>query len=131
MIGFTDEHRQKYRIRQHGAMRTDPFGYFIPGSRGHIYVQADDSFGVATIGRRPKLRTMPWLTVTQDGDDGFNAVFPAERLKTVARMIGADRRRHATPSQLAALAAHGVQHRFSSKRTHPAADSTENTTPAV
>jgi hypothetical protein len=56
---------------------------------------------VATKGKRRKLRTMPWLTITQDGDDGFNGTFPAERLKTVARMIGAYRRWRLSPERRA------------------------------
>jgi hypothetical protein len=105
MIGFTNEHRERFRIRlEQGAVRTDPYGHYIPGSRGHIYVHGPDLFGVATIGRRPKLRSMPWLTIAQDGDDGFNATFPVERLKTIARMIGAYRRPRLSPEQRAAMA---------------------------
>jgi hypothetical protein len=105
MIGFTNEHRQRFRIRlEEGAVHSDPFGHYIPGSRGHIYVHGPDQFGVATIGKRRKLRTMPWLRIVQDGDDGFNGVFPADRLKTVARMIGAYRRPRLSPEQRAALA---------------------------
>ena len=113
MIGFTDDHYKTYRLKlEQGARPSDPYGWIAPGSRGHIYVHGPDTFGVATKGRCPKLRAMPWLTIVQDGDDGFNAVFPVERLKTVARMIGAYRKRKLTPGQRQALVAHGAQHRF-------------------
>jgi hypothetical protein len=51
MIGFTNQNGQRFRIRlEQGALRTDPNGHYIPGSRGHIYVQGDDSFGVDPTG---------------------------------------------------------------------------------
>jgi hypothetical protein len=113
MIGFTDQHRKTYRVRlEEAGLRADPYAWIIPGSRGEIYVHGPDTFGVATKGKRRKLRALPWLKITQDGDDVFNAVFPTERLKTVARMIGAYRRRHLSPAHRATLAAHGVQTRF-------------------
>jgi hypothetical protein len=103
MIGFSKEHRQRFRVRlEEAGLRADPYAWIIPGSRGEIYVHGPDTFGVATKGKRRKLRALPRLTITQDGDDGFNAVFPAERLKNVARMIGAYRRRHLSPEQRAA-----------------------------
>jgi hypothetical protein len=102
MIGFTEEHRQRFRVSiEEGGVRTDPYAFVIEGSRGQIYVHAPGVFGVATIGNRLKLRAQPWLTVTQDGDDGFNAVFPAERLKAVARLIGSYRRRKLSPEHRA------------------------------
>jgi hypothetical protein len=35
MIGFTNEQRQRFRIRlEQGAVRTDAYGYVIPGRFG-------------------------------------------------------------------------------------------------
>jgi hypothetical protein len=106
MIGFSDQHRKTYRVRlEEAGLRADPYAWIIPGGRGEIYVHGPDTFGVATKGKRRKLRALPWLKIVQDGDDGFNAVFPAERLKNVARMIGAYRRRHLSPAHRAAAVA--------------------------
>jgi hypothetical protein len=102
MIGFTEEHRQRFRVSiEEGGQRSDPYAFVIEGSRGQIFVYGEGRFGVATIGNRLKLRAQPWLTITQDGDDGFNAVFPAERLNSVARLIGAYRRRKLNPEHRA------------------------------
>jgi hypothetical protein len=96
----------KYRVeREEGAERGDPFGDIVPGRYGHIYRHGLATLGVATTGRRlvPKLRRL--ATLVQDGSDGANLVFAADKLAAVARLIGARRKRRLSADHAAKLAA--------------------------
>jgi hypothetical protein len=71
MIGFTKEHGQRFRGRlDEAGLRADPYAWIVCGSRGEIYVHGPDTFGVATKGKRRKLRVMPWLTIAQGRSRG-------------------------------------------------------------
>ncbi|MHB8971525.1 MAG: hypothetical protein ACYC3X_04520 [Pirellulaceae bacterium] len=50
---------------------------------------------------------MPFTTVTQDGDDGMNIVFPVEHFKTVAAIVKPRRRRRLSPEHKAKLLERG------------------------
>jgi hypothetical protein len=108
MIGFTDEHRQRFRIRlDEGAVRSDPYGQFIPGRFGDVYVHGDGVLGVSTHNSRgvvPQLRVLPYVQVVEDASDGINATFPAEHLKNVDRIVKLRRRKRLSPEQRAVLA---------------------------
>lgn len=121
MIGFSEKDKETYYVRlEEGAQRSDPFGFIIPGRYGGIYVHGDGLFGVSTnsISRISKaIRRLPFIRVVQDGDDGINAVFPAEHLKTVAGMVKARRRRKLTPEHRELLKISGSKHQFQGARS--------------
>ena len=113
---FTDQHRKSFRVRlEQGGLRSDPYAEFIPGQHGDIYIHAPGVFGVSTHrsgGIARKLRGLAFVTIRQDGDDGINATFPAERFKAVAKLVKPRRRRQLTAEQRANLAKHGAKWLF-------------------
>ena len=109
MIGFD---KSKFRVeREEGAESGDPFGDVVQGRYGHLYIHGADLFGVATNGRGMARKVAALARVVQSGDDGGNAVFGPDRLASVARLIGAQRRSQLSPE----------------RQTHPAAESTNHT----
>lgn len=64
----------------------DEAPYIVPCKLGHLYRHGPRTYGASTNNpRAPRLRKI--AEVVQDGDDGVNAIFPASRLKEVARIM--------------------------------------------
>ena len=99
--------------------KADPWLLTIPCQRGHFYPHS------ATDGRGPtsrKLASLPFVTITQDGADGVNLIFPAERFKEVAQIAKPRRRRQLTATQRAAARERLAKFAFSPARKAPEND---------
>ena len=65
----------------------------IPGRYGHVYEHSPTHLGVATKKNgRIARRLAEIVRVTQEGDDGINGVFPAEKLDEVHKIVRLRRR---------------------------------------
>jgi hypothetical protein len=91
-----------------------PWFYRIPCKYGFIAVYgADKLVAHCRAGRLiPRLLKIPGVVARQRGDGEVNAVFPPERLKDVARLLGARRKRQMSPEERERLVAAGQAHRF-------------------
>ena len=68
----------------------DPWFSTLEGLHGHVYPIDAASLGAATNGPGPivdALRRIPGVVLEQLGDDGANALFPAEVLDQVAEVL--------------------------------------------
>jgi hypothetical protein len=108
---FGREYRVRYEesyYAEYGpnALTRDPWYMIIPGKYGHVYPHGGELLGAATdkagiIAR--KLRKLPGVRVSQDGDDGINALFSVALIPQVADLLKL-RRRRLSPEQRAILA---------------------------
>jgi hypothetical protein len=116
-INLRERYGHKYRVNyeesyyaQYGphARVEDPWLQIIPGARGHVFpwdetrlaASTNTSGSIAT-----KLKALPYTEVRQDGADGVNVIFPADRLDEVAAMLQLRRRRVVTREERQRLAA--------------------------
>ena len=107
--GFAEKNRYRLRYEtessETGNRTLDPWLAIIPGKHGHIYVHGETKLGCATKlrgGKSRQIRTLTGVRVTQDGDDGINAVFGASLLPEVCRIVGARKKRTVSPEVAAA-----------------------------
>jgi hypothetical protein len=127
-INLRERYGKRYRIEfdpahaaEHGKRSRfdDPWLQLVPCQRGHIYPHGGNMLGVATNGRGSTavaLSRLPGVTVVQDGDDGINAIFPAELLPKVAALVKPRRKRQLTPEQRERLATVGKATRLTAKQ---------------
>lgn len=113
-INLRETYGDRYRIAheesyaaEHPQFRAEeePWLQVIPCRHGHIYPGGGDLLMVSTSFRgriAHRLMALPFAEVVQDGSDGVNATFPADRLDEVAEIMGARRRRVMSPEQRAA-----------------------------
>lgn len=100
--------RWKVELEESAAGRwKDPWLFVVPCRHGHLFAAGPDRIGAATnhsgaIARR--LRAVPGVEVSQDGDDGLNVTFSPAALKYVARVMRPRSCRRLTPTHAAALA---------------------------
>ncbi len=125
--GPMDQFRDRYQVVvEEGGALGDPWMEIIPGSRGHIYVHSltPPKLGVSLDRKMGASRTQlaqlaaaGVVEITQDGDDGANAIFSIEHSELIFGLVGARKRRRnkSSPHQLQKLAEAGRQHRFRSK----------------
>ena len=88
----------------------------IPCEHGHICPWGGENLAACTRTAGPvamRLRSLPFVEVVQDGADGVNAVFPADRFDEVAAVIKPKRRRVLSPEARQAAAERLVPYRFS------------------
>ena len=86
--------------------RSDPWNYTIVCRHGEICPWGDDLLAASTANPGAvanRLRALPFVEVTHDGDDGATVVFPSRYVRTIAGIMKPRRKRKASPSQLAAL----------------------------
>jgi len=94
----------------------DPWLLTIPAQFGHFYPHSAELIGFATNSRGPmarKLAALSFVTITQEGSDGYNLTFPAERFAEVALIARPKRRRQLTPEQRQAAIDRLADFRFS------------------
>lgn len=123
-IDLQDLFGEQYRIESElGKQRiTDPWDAILLCKYGHIYPHGGNLLAVATNKRGPlanRLASLRCVTVTQDGDDGINAVFELEDFDTVAEIIQPRRRRRLTNEQRAASVERLRQFQFSAASDAP------------
>jgi hypothetical protein len=78
--------------------RDDPWDLVLPGRSGFVAAWGDDRLVActhSTITTRRILAAVEGAVIVQDGDDGANIAFPAERLDVVAPILRLRRRRQA------------------------------------
>ncbi len=123
---FKVRYEESYQAeRGENAWKQDPWLLVIPCTRKgwHIYSHGGDLLGVATVGSRgeitKRLLALDCVTITQDGDDGVNVIFPVDRFEDVAEIVKPRRRRRGmTPEerQVAADRLRDYQFRPAEKR---------------
>src|SRR6476660_4953227 len=93
-----------YEERGEGGRLKDPWLRMIPCRHGIIYPNGGDYLGASTTLRGPiagRLAALPCVRVSQDGDDGVNAIFHVDDFETVAAVMKPKRRRRLTTDQRA------------------------------
>ena len=74
----------------------DPWLMIIPCQHGHICPWGDDLLAACTNNRgtiAKRLKTLPFVAVVQDGDDGINASFHVDHFEEVAAIMRPKRKR--------------------------------------
>jgi hypothetical protein len=110
---------RRYRIEYdeaHSGRKDDPWMQIIPCRRGHIYPNGGNLLGVATNTRGATANAIAKLqgvTVTQQGTDGINAIFPVELFPKVAKLVKPRRKRQLTAKERQAAVKRLAKHRFS------------------
>lgn len=86
---FGDRYRIAYDPARIGRA-DDPWLQIIPCRHGHLYVDGKNTLGFASNNRGPianRVAALPFVTVTQDGDDGLNMVFHVRHFDEVAEIV--------------------------------------------
>lgn len=89
-INLRERYGHRYAIGVDESGRaSDPWYLRLEGRSGHIYPVGPHELGAATNGPRvvAKLAAIPGVEISQDGDDGANALFAEELLSKVARVL--------------------------------------------
>jgi len=98
-INLRERFGERYRVAyeesyyaQYGerARVVDPWLMIIPCEHGHFYPHGGELLAFASDKNGSianKLRKLDFATTHQDGDDGVNVVFPAERFVEVAKIV--------------------------------------------
>lgn len=106
-----DHERTEFRSAE------EPWLQVIRCHRGHIcpwgvdhLAYCGDRRGRAILRR---VRELPYVSVVQDGSDGANVLFPADRFSEVALIVRAKRRYYMTPEQRTAAVARLAKYQYS------------------
>ncbi len=97
------------------AYSADPWLMIVACQYGEIYPHGGEMLGVSTKRRGPitkRIAELPFIKITQDGDDGINAIFHVKNIEEVVAIVKPRRRRQYTPEQKQALAERGAAFRF-------------------
>src|SRR5262245_23210935 len=96
------------------SRQTDLWELTIPFRHGHVYPHSGELLGVATNTRSMGLRLakLAGVEVWQEGDNGFNVVFPPRLFAAVAKIVKPKRKRQLTPKQRLAAVERLAKHRF-------------------
>lgn len=93
---------------RHPGVSKDSLWWYrrIEGKHGHIGVWSRQELCVSCNNHKARVRLLavPGIVVKQDGDDEFNATFPADCLDQVAMILGTRRRRQLSSKHKAKLA---------------------------
>lgn len=90
----------------------DPWYAQIPCYNGHIGVYGGNDLMACTVSKYSctvRLRRLPYITVTQDGDDGVNFRFPSEHFSEVAGIMRAKKKKRVSPETRERLRKMGFQ----------------------
>ena len=88
----------------------------IPCRNGHICPWGGQKLAACTNRAGPiarRLKGLPYTTVTQDGDDGANVVFPVEKFDEVAAIVKPRTRKRLSSEAKRRLIEAGASYRFS------------------
>ena len=94
---------------------TDPWMMRLKSYLGHVYVHSETQLGFATEGRPTSLNNHPDLTLVQDGSDGRNYVFDADKLDSLANLLRIRRRKQVGPEERERLIKMTRQYRYRGK----------------
>ena len=71
--------------------KPDPWYFFIPGTRGHVYPHSETMLACATKKRyqntEARISEIPGAKIWQNGDDGINFIFPPESIDEVHNYV--------------------------------------------
>jgi hypothetical protein len=115
-----------YTVERGGRGRTrDPWLQMIPCRHGHIYPHGGEYLAASTNHRgsiAKRLAASIGVRISQDGDDGINAVFHEMDFDTVAAILKPKRRRRLTPAQIAQRIERLRKYQFSTAGQNVGAD---------
>jgi hypothetical protein len=92
-VNLNSRFGDRYRIAYgpaHTGRAVEPWLQIIPCRHGHIYVHGRDTLGFASNNRGPianRVASLPFVTLTQDADDGLNMVFHVRHFDAVAEIV--------------------------------------------
>ncbi len=120
------------------AFAPDPWLLVIACQHGEIYPHGGNMLGVSTNRRgqiSKRISELPFTKITQDGDDGINAVFHIDNIEKVAAIMKPRRRKRLSPEHRAKLVAAGtaalVRHRLANSGIPPRDHAAPQTTQPV
>lgn len=89
------------------GLSRDLWAMTLAGKHGHIYVQSEDQLAFSTSVRRAAslMVEIPGCVLIQEGNDGWNVLFPTEYLERVGEALKVRRKRRLSPEQKAEMAA--------------------------
>ncbi len=100
-------HRWKIGVDEAArGRRTDPWNLTIVCRYGEICPWGGDLLAASTAKAGAvanRLRSLPFVEIAHDGDDGVTVVFPSRYVRTIAGIMKPRRARKASPAQLVAL----------------------------
>ncbi|HBO43599.1 MAG TPA: hypothetical protein DD670_06655 [Planctomycetaceae bacterium] len=111
-IAFEESYYAQYGA---GARVDDPHYKIIPGARGHVFAWDEKTLAASTNtsgSTATKLRSLPGVTLWQDGTDGITVLFDPGLFEQVATLLGLRRRRQVSDEERKRLAELGHRHGF-------------------